>query len=114
MPDTPSSSIFPFSTDLSLFAVARLSPETHRLADRARQGQVGRYMRPADFQLDAAAQFTSPDLQYAAAVRLIAERAPLNITPRRTPGRIGHPLRSPPPYYAAPGCGQHQPHNPRL
>ena len=81
MPDTPSSSIFPFSTDLSLFAVARLSPETHRLADRARQGQVGRYMRPADFQLDAAAQLTSPDLQYAAAVRLIAERAPLNITP---------------------------------
>lgn len=55
----------------------RLSPLTHALARRALSGEHGRSMQIASFTLAEAGDLSglSADQQYAAAVRLIADRA---------------------------------------
>jgi len=59
----------------------KLSAETHELARRAQAGEHGRTMRPAEFSLDEAGALAglSPEMRYAHAVKLIAERAPLRV-----------------------------------
>ncbi|HQM33341.1 MAG: hypothetical protein GXX88_02855 [Candidatus Hydrogenedentes bacterium] len=60
----------------------RLSALTHELADRAISGEHGRSMVKADFALDESATAAlSPDIRYAKACQLVAERAPLRILP---------------------------------
>ncbi|HPX41688.1 MAG TPA: hypothetical protein PLF51_14725, partial [Candidatus Hydrogenedentes bacterium] len=55
----------------------RLSALTHELADRAISGEHGRSMVKADFALDESATAAlSPDIRYAKACQLVAERAP--------------------------------------
>jgi pyruvate-formate lyase len=62
--------------------IQRLSASTHALARRALSGEYGRGMRNADFSLAEAGDLSglSGDMRYAAAVRLIAERAPLRVS----------------------------------
>jgi len=61
---------------------ARLADATHDLAARALSGEHGRSMMEAEFALDeAAAAGVGPNLRYAMACRLVAERAPLRILP---------------------------------
>ncbi|HOD49067.1 MAG TPA: pyruvate formate lyase family protein [Candidatus Hydrogenedentes bacterium] len=60
----------------------RLSDLTHELAARALGGEHGRSMVKTDFALDeSAVAALSPDLRYAKACQLVAERAPLRILP---------------------------------
>ncbi len=60
----------------------RLSDVTHRLAHRALAGEHGRSMGEATFQLDARDLVgLSPDMRYARACKLVAERAPLRVLP---------------------------------
>lgn len=63
--------------------VKRLSDRTHELADRALAGEHGRAMQPVEFSLAEAGDLSglSEQGQYAAAVRLIARRAPLRLIP---------------------------------
>jgi formate C-acetyltransferase len=59
-----------------------LSDATHELARRAIMGEHGRGMAPAAFALDEVeVAGMSPDMRYAHAVKLVAERAPLRILP---------------------------------
>jgi pyruvate-formate lyase len=61
---------------------SRLSDETHAHALRSLSGEHGRSMVAADFALDEAATAgLSPEMRYAHAARLIAERAPIRILP---------------------------------
>ena len=63
-------------------APRRLSDLTHALAERALSGEHGRSMRNAGFALDeATAGGLSPNMRYAHAAKLVAERAPLRILP---------------------------------
>lgn len=60
----------------------RLSDVTHDLARRALSGEHGRTMRRADFDYDRARLVgLSPDLRYAEAACIVAEKAPLRILP---------------------------------
>ena len=62
--------------------VHRLPEATRALAARAISGEHGRTMVETDFAVDPAlAETLSPDMHYAHAVMLIAERAPLRILP---------------------------------
>ncbi len=63
--------------------IRRLSDETRSLAERYLSGEIGRTMRPADFAIEPDFYHSMPSLdkQYAEAVRLIAENAPLRIIP---------------------------------
>ena len=61
----------------------RLSAATRRLAARYLSGEIGRTVRPAEFAVEPEFFTRLPTLhaQYAEAVRLIAEQAPLRILP---------------------------------
>ncbi len=60
----------------------RLSDVTHALAQRAIGGEHGRSMVRADFHLkDDNVVGLSPDMRYAAACMLVAEKAPLRVLP---------------------------------
>jgi formate C-acetyltransferase len=61
----------------------RLSAETRHLAARYLSGEIGRTLGPAAFGIDPAffLRLPTPNQEYAEAVRLIAERAPLRILP---------------------------------
>lgn len=60
----------------------RLSDITHHLAQRALAGEHGRSMARATFHLDEHdTEGLSPDMRYAMACKLVAERAPLRILP---------------------------------
>jgi formate C-acetyltransferase len=63
-------------------APMRLSDVTHALAERAISGEHGRSMKNAEFRLDDNGMAVlSPDMRYAHAVKLVAEKAPLRILP---------------------------------
>jgi len=60
----------------------RLSDRTHDLAQRGLSGEHGRALVAADFALDETeTQGLSPNMHYAKALRLVAERAPIRILP---------------------------------
>ncbi len=60
----------------------RLSDVTHALAQRAIGGEHGRIMAHADFRLNDDEMIgLSPDMRYAAACMLVAEKAPLRVLP---------------------------------
>ena len=59
----------------------RLPSTTHELARRALAGEHGRSMREAAFACGLEAGSLSPDRRYSAALRLIAQQAPLRILP---------------------------------
>ncbi len=63
--------------------IRRLSAQTRDLAARALSGEHSRAMKPADFGIAPEFYLTlpTPNAQYAEAVRLIAERAPLRVLP---------------------------------
>jgi formate C-acetyltransferase len=63
-------------------APRRLSELTHALAERALRGENGRSMAKATFALvEAEVAGLAPDLRYAQATKLVAERAPLRVLP---------------------------------
>lgn len=61
----------------------RLSETTRQLAQRGISGEWGRAMKPAGLKIEECMDVTglSEEMRYANSVRLIAERAPLRITP---------------------------------
>ncbi len=59
-----------------------LSDQTHVLAQRGLAGEHGRALVNADFKIDEqVTKALSPDMHYAHAVRLMAEKAPLRVLP---------------------------------
>jgi pyruvate-formate lyase len=79
--DTPTTAAGVFGAVSSADETRRLTPETRTLAMRAISGEYGRAIHNVDFAVNPAEmEGLSPSAQYARAIALTAERAPLRIT----------------------------------
>jgi len=73
-------SVLEWSRPATFPSPQRLSDDTHALARRGLSGEHGRALVSAGFSLDEElTKSLSPDMRYAHAVRLIAEKAPLKV-----------------------------------